>query len=74
MYRTLSIFNFYGFLTDALIFLIRNQWWANPNPDLDLNPDLATFGKSGGFGFGLDLNFLQWWIWICAFLEERIWI
>ena len=33
------------------------QWWANPNPDLDLNPDLATFVKSGGFGFGLDLNF-----------------
>ncbi len=29
-----------------------------PNPDLDLNPvDLATFVKSGGFRFGLDLNF-----------------
>ena len=24
------------------------QWRANPNPDLDLNPDLATFVKSGG--------------------------
>ena len=23
---------------------------------MDLNPDLATFVKSGGFGFGLDLN------------------
>ena len=34
-----------------------DQWWANPNPDLDLNPDLVTFVKSGGFGFGLDLNF-----------------
>ncbi len=31
------------------------QWRANPNPNLDLNPDLATFAKSGGFG--LDLNF-----------------
>ncbi len=29
------------------------QWRANPN--LDLNPDLATFPKSSGFGFGLDL-------------------
>ncbi len=33
------------------------QWWANPNPDLDLNPDLATFDKSGGFG--LDLVFFN---------------
>ena len=33
------------------------QWWANPNPDLDLNPDLLTFVKSGGFG--LDLNFFD---------------
>ncbi len=24
---------------------------------MDLNPDLATFVKSGGFVFGLDLNF-----------------
>ena len=30
-----------------------SQWLANP--DLDLNPDLTTFAKSGGFG--LDLNF-----------------
>ncbi len=30
-----------------------NQCWANPNPDLDLNPDLASFAKSGGFGFEL---------------------
>ena len=27
-----------------------NQW-----SDLDLNPDLGTFPKSSGFGFGLDL-------------------
>ncbi len=31
------------------------QWRANPNPDLDLNPDLATFPNASGFGFGLDL-------------------
>ncbi len=31
------------------------QWRANPNPDLDLNPDLTTFAKSSGFG--LDLHF-----------------
>ncbi len=35
----------------------HSQWWANPNPDLDLNLDLATFVKSGGFG--LDLNCLD---------------
>ena len=28
---------------------IYSQWWANPNPDLDLNPDLT---------------FLEGWIWI----------
>ena len=27
-----------------------DQWRANPNADLDLNPDLPTFTKSGGFG------------------------
>ena len=36
-----------------------HQWWANPNPDLDLNPDLTTFAKSSGFGFGLDWNFFE---------------
>ena len=35
------------------------QWWANPNLDLDLNPDLTTFTKSSGFGFGLDLSFFK---------------
>ncbi len=25
------------------LILFSDQWWANPNPDLDLNPDLATF-------------------------------
>ncbi len=39
--------------------IIHDQWWANPNPDLDLNLDLATFVKSGGFGFGLDLRFFR---------------
>ena len=29
---------------------------GKPNPDLDLNPDLATFPKSGEFRFRLDLN------------------
>ncbi len=32
-----------------------NQWWANPNPDLNLNPDLTTFAKSGGFGLDVKL-------------------
>ena len=43
-----------------------NQWWANPNPDLDLNPDLTNFPNPAGFGLDLkifeavdlDLNFL----------------
>ncbi len=35
--------------------MLYRQWRANPNPDLDLNPDLGTFPKSSGFGFGLDL-------------------
>ena len=30
------------------------QWWANPNPDLDLNPDLTDFPNPTGFGFGFD--------------------
>ncbi len=49
-----------------------DQWWANPNPDLDLNRDLTTFAKSsgffpvelfwyGGFEFGFEL-FSKWWI------------
>ncbi len=29
------------------------QWWANPNTDLDLNPDLTVFPNPAG----LDLSF-----------------
>ncbi len=32
-----------------------HQWWANPNPDLDLNPDLTTFPNPAGFGFDLKI-------------------
>ncbi len=35
------------------LYSCHNQWRANPNPDLDLNPDLATFPKSSGFGLDL---------------------
>ena len=74
----------------VMIGVTAEQWWANPNPDLDLNPDLATFDKSGGFGLdlnifntsGLDLaGHLDLTIfkkvdldWIWVFLKERIWI
>ncbi len=36
------------------------QWRANPNPDLDLNPELPTFAKSGGLDLktGLDLDLI----------------
>ena len=34
-----------------------DQWWANPNPDLYLNPDLTNFPNPIGFGF--DLNFFK---------------
>ena len=44
---------------NEFFLFVEGQWWANPNPDLDLNPDLTTFGKSTGFGFGLDLNFFE---------------
>ncbi len=33
---------------------------ANPNPDLDLNPDLASFPNP----VDLDLKILGEWIWI----------
>ena len=39
--------------------MLSSQWWANPNPGLDLNPALTAFAKSSGFGFGLDLNFFE---------------
>ncbi len=35
-----------------------HQWRANPNLDLDSNPDLAILSKPTGFGFGLDLCIL----------------
>ena len=31
------------------------QWWANPNPDLDLNPDLTNFPNPTG----LDLKIFK---------------
>ena len=31
------------------------QWWANPNPDLDLTPDLTNFPNPTGFGFALKM-------------------
>ena len=44
------------------------QWWANPNPGLDLNPDLATFAKSVDLDLDLnifntsDLDFKHTWL------------
>ena len=35
------------------------QRWANPNLDLDLNPDLTDFPNPAGFGFGLDLKIFK---------------
>ena len=50
------------------------QWWANSTPDVDLNPDLASFPnpidldldlkKIKGVDLNLDLSFLEGWIWI----------
>ncbi len=53
IYRSHTIYFFYIFYVFYNIYR-SFQWWANPNPDLDLITDLATFAKSGGFGFGLD--------------------
>ncbi len=31
------------------------QWWANPNPDLDLNPDLSISPNLCGIVFDLNI-------------------
>ncbi len=60
--KLLPLIKFEGFLVvistiNSVIVKAKRipcQWRANPNQDLDLNPDLTTFAKSRGFG--LDLN------------------